>query len=47
MVEVTGGNKDNVGDAKRLCSTTETVDAGWMINREIGEPADTWRSEKS
>ena len=47
MLEVAGGNKDKVGDTQRRCSPTETVDTGWVITREIGEPGDTWRREKS
>ena len=40
MLEVAGGNKDKVGDAQGQCSPAETVDAGWVITREIGEPGD-------
>ena len=47
MLEVAGGNKDKLGDTHRQCSPTETVDASWVITREIGEPDDPWRREKS
>ena len=43
-LEVTGGSKDEVADAQGQCSPTETVDAGWVITREIGELGDDWRS---
>ena len=43
MLEVPGGNKDEVGDAQGQCSPAETVDASWVITREIGEPGDAWR----
>ena len=36
-----------MGDAQGLCSPSGTVDAGWVITREIGEPGDAWRREKS
>ena len=47
MLDVSGGNKDEVGDAQGWCSPAETVDAGWVITRETGEVGDTWRREKS
>ena len=40
MTEVTGGNKDEVADIQGQCSPAETVDARWIITREIGEPGD-------
>ena len=42
-----GGNKDEVADAQGRCSPAETVDTGWVFTREIGEPGDTIRREKS
>ena len=47
MLEVTVVNKDKVADAQGRCSPTDTVDAGWVITREMGEPGDAWRREKS
>ena len=47
MLEVTGGNKDNVAKAQGQYPPTETVNAGWVIIREIGEPGCAWRREKS
>ena len=47
MLEVTGENKDDVGDTQVRGSPTETVNAGWLITRENGEPGDAWRREKS
>ena len=47
MLEVTVGNKDKVGDAQGRCSPVGTVDTGWAITRETGEPSDSWRREKS
>ena len=47
MLEVTGGNKDKVADIQGQCSPAETVGAGWVITREIGELGDPWRREKS
>ena len=47
MLEVTGGNEDEVGDTQGWCSPTETVDAHWVITRGLGEPCDTWRRENS
>ena len=46
MLEVTTGNKDTVGDTQR-CFPAETVVTDWDSTREIGEPSDTWRWEKS
>ena len=40
MLEVSRGNKDEVGDAQGHHSPTETVDTGWVITREIGELGD-------
>lgn len=47
MLEVTRGNKDEVGDLKNQCSPAGTVVTGWDIIRDIGEQDDTWRREKS
>ena len=47
MLEVTGGYKDEVGDAQEWCSPTETVDTSWLVTRETGEPGEAWRKEKS
>ena len=47
MLEVAGGNKDEASNTQGQYSPAETVDAGWVITREIGEPGDTWRTEKS
>ena len=47
MLEVAGGNKNKVADMQGQYSPTETVDAGWVITREIGVPGDAWRREKS
>ena len=47
MLEVTGGNKDEVADTQGQCLPTKTVDSGLVITREIGEPGDAWRREKS
>ena len=41
MMEVTGGNRDEVGDKQRQC--TSTVGAG---TREIGVPGNTMRREE-
>ena len=46
-LEVAGGNKDEVTNVQGPCVPTETVDPGWVITREIWEPGDTWRREKS
>ena len=45
MLEVAGGNKDEASNTQGQYSPAETVDAGWVITREIGEPGDTWRKE--
>ena len=47
MLEVAGGNEDEVGSTHGQWSTTETVDAGWVTTREIGELGDAWRMEKN
>ena len=47
MLDVAGRYRDKVADAQWWCSPTETVDGSWVITREIGEPGDTWRTEKS
>ena len=47
MLEVTGGNKDKVGDTQGWCSSAETMDTSWVITRENGELGDAWRREKS
>ena len=47
VLEVTGGSKDEVGDAHGQCSHAGTVDAGWVITRESGELGDACRREKS
>ena len=47
VLEVTGVNKNTVGDTQEWCSPAETVDASWVITREIGEPGDAWRRERS
>ena len=41
------GGINEVAGAQGQCSSAETVDAGWVITREIGEPGDTWRRETS
>ena len=46
MLEIAGGNKDEVANAQRRCAPTETVDAGWIITREIGERGEAWRRKK-
>ena len=46
MLEVTEGNKDEVGDAQVWCSPAGTMDAGWGITKETGEPGDARRREK-
>ena len=43
MLEVTGGNGDEVGDRQKQYKFAGTVDIG---TREIEEPGDTWRREK-
>ena len=43
MLQVDGGNRDEVGDTQRRYKSTETVDSG---TREIEVPGDTWRREK-
>ena len=40
VLEVAGGNKEEVGDTQGLCSASGTVEVGWVITREIGEPGD-------
>ena len=47
MLEVTGGDKEEVSDTQGQCSPAENMDAGWVITREIGELGDSWRREKS
>ena len=47
MPKVTGENKEEAANVQGRCAPTETVDTGWVITREIGEPGDTWRMEKS
>ena len=47
MIEITEGNKHKVANTQGWCSFCETVDASWVITREIGEQGDTWRREKS
>ena len=47
MLEVAGGNKDEVGDAQGRCSPAETVNSSWGITRETGDLGDAWRREKS
>ena len=47
MLEVAGGNEDEVGDAQRQCFPAGTVVTSWDSSREIGEPGDTWRREKT
>ena len=46
MLEVTGGDKEEVSDTQGQCSPAENMDAGWVITREIGELGDMWRREK-
>ena len=46
MLEVTRGDKDKVANAEGRCAPTETVDAGWIITREIGERGEAWRRKK-
>ena len=36
MLEVTGGNEDEVGDGQGQCSPAETMDPGWLITRQLG-----------
>ena len=43
MLEVAGGNRDQVGDKQRRYTFTRTVDAG---TREIEVPDDTQRREE-
>ena len=45
MLEVAGGNKDEVANAQGRYPPAETVDSGWI--RELGEPRDAWRREGS
>ena len=40
MLEVAGGNRDEVGDTKRHYTSAGTVETG---TRENGVPGDTWR----
>ena len=47
MLEIAGGTKDEVANAQRRCAPAETVDSSWVITREIGDPGDAWRREKS
>ena len=47
MLEVTGENKNKVADVQEWCAPAETVDADWVITREIGDPCGTWRRERS
>ena len=44
MLEVSGGNRDEMGDSQKQYTPAGTVDAG---TREIGVPGDTWRREES
>ena len=43
MLEVAGGNRDEVGDKQRWYTFTRTVDAG---TREIGVLGNTWRRQE-
>ena len=43
MLEVTEGNRVEVGDTQRWYAFTGTVDAG---TREIEVPGDTWKREE-
>ena len=43
MLEVAGGNRDEVGDTQRWYKTYGTVDTS---TREIEVPSDTWRREE-
>ena len=47
MLKVTGRDKDTLGNTQRECSPAGTVVVSWDSIREIGEPGDTWRWEKS
>ena len=47
MLEVAGGNKHEVADAQGRFSSSQTVDSGWVITTETGEPGGAWRREKS
>ena len=47
MLEVTEGNKDELANLQGRYSPTETVDDSGVFTREIGEPGDAWRREKS
>ena len=47
MLEGTGGNKGEVANTQGRYTSSETVDAGWVITREIEELGDAWRKEKS
>ena len=47
MLQVTGKDKDTVGNTQRWYSPAGTVIVGWDSIREIGESGDTWRWEKS
>ena len=48
MLEIAGGNRDEVGVTQRWYTPAGAVDpTSEVINREIGEPRDTWRKEKS
>ena len=40
MLEVARGNKDEVGDEQEWYSPAQTLDASWVITREIWEPDD-------
>ena len=39
MLEVARGNRDEVGHTQRQYTPTGTVEAGYIITREIGVPA--------
>ena len=43
MLEVAGGNRDQVGDTQRQYTSTGTMDAG---TREVEVPGNTWRREE-
>ena len=47
MLEVPGGNKDEVGDTQRWCSITGTAGTSQVITRLMWELGDIWRKEKS
>ena len=43
MLEVAGGNRDEVGNTQQQYTTDGTMDAG---TREIEVPGDIWRREE-